>query len=93
MILSMILDIICEIAKFLFNLIITHIPGIDIGVQFANVLGIILSTTTQANNFIHFMLGDLAVIIVPQLILLITFKYIGYPIISFILSFTQLGRN
>lgn len=87
MIISMILDFIIFIVKILFQLIKSLFPAISIPLQWGYCLAIILSTVSQANNFIYFMLGDTAFILIPSLVLLIGWKYVGYPIISFIMGF------
>lgn len=87
MIINMILDFIIFIVKILFQLVKSLFPVISVPLQWAYALGIILTTVSQANNFIYFMLGDTAFILLPSLILLIGWKYVGYPIISFIMGF------
>lgn len=70
------------IIKNIFIILKSLFPMISVPIQFAYCLNIILSTTQQANNFIYFMLGDTAFILIPSLILLITYKYIAYPILT-----------
>lgn len=75
------------IIKSIFILVKSLVPVVSVPVQFAYVLAIIIGTTTQANNFIYFILGDTAFILIPSIIMLLTYKYIVYPIIKFIISF------
>lgn len=57
------------------------------------MLARVLSITTQANNMIHFIVGDFVVVLLPLTIELLIFKYVGYPIITFIRSIFVNGNN
>lgn len=74
------------IVKFLINSIIFLLGPITIPVKFGQSLAVILSTTAQANNFIHFMIGDTAYIMLPLILALISYKYVVYPVITTILG-------
>ena len=86
MLVNVILDFILFIVKILWQLVKSLVPQFTIPIQFGYVLTVILSTTQQANNFIYFLVGDTAFVLIPTLILLITFKYIAYPVISLLLG-------
>lgn len=53
----------------------------------------ITTITTQANNMIHFIVGDFIVVLVPLTITLVIFKYVVYPIVTLIRSVFINGNN
>lgn len=53
----------------------------------------LITICNQANNFIHFILGDFCVVLATFTILLLGYKYVGYPIITFIRSIFVNGNN
>lgn len=86
MIVEVFIKTLLNMVKFLFNGIKILFPFIGIPIGFGTALGTIISTTSQANNFIHFMLGDTAYILLVPIGLLITYKYVAYPIVTTVLG-------
>lgn len=86
MIFEVLLKGLCFVLKILFTLIKSLFPFISIPANFFVALAKILSTTEQANNFIYFIFGDTAFILIPSLILLLTFKYIIYPVVNLLIG-------
>ena len=77
---------ILTIAKYLFTAIKGAVPWFGVPVNYATALVVILSTCTQANNFLYFIMGDTASVLVPSVITLLTYKYLAYPIINYIIG-------
>lgn len=86
MIIEVIIKGLLKVAELLVNLIKSIFPFISIPEVFGTSLGIIITTTTQANNFIHFMLGNTAHILLTPLLALLGYQYVVYPIITTILG-------
>lgn len=68
MIVEVLLKGILLIIKPLFTLIKTLIPTIGIPINFISALGIILTTTSQANNFMYFIMRRHMLYIVPIIV-------------------------
>ena len=87
MIIEFFINTILNIVQFIFNNIVYVLfPDITVPGKFAESLTVIISTTSQANNFIHFVIGDTAYILLPLVLLLIAYKYLIYPIASTIIG-------
>lgn len=87
MLIEFFINTILNIVSFIFNNIIYVLfPNLTIPSKFAESLTVIISTTSQANNFVHFMLGDTAYILLPLVLLLIAYKYLVYPIASTVIG-------
>lgn len=93
MILQVVIDIITGIIETIINIIMAMFPQINLATQITQMLAKILTITTQANNMIHFIIGDFVVVLVPLTLTLLAFKYIAYPILSFIRSIIASGNN
>lgn len=93
MITQTIIDLITNIATTILSWLASVTPEIDIMTYMLEFISKIMTITTQANNFIHFMLGDFVVVLLPGTIGLLIYKYAVYPIITFIRSFFVNGNN
>lgn len=93
MILQIVIDIVMGIAETLINIIMAVFPEINLATHMIEYTTKIISVCGQANNFIHFMLGDIVVVLVPLTISLLAWKYLVYPIIVFIRSIFVNGNN
>ncbi len=86
MIIETIINGLLKVVELLFSTIKTLFPFFDIPNAYGVALGVIITTTTQANNFIHFMLGDTAYMLLLPLLSLLAYQYVVYPIITTILG-------
>lgn len=86
MIFEVLLKGLAFILKILFTAVKSVFPFISVPATFFVALAKILTTTEQANNFIYFILGDTAFILVPSIILLLTYKYIVYPVLNLLIG-------
>lgn len=74
------------IIKYIFHIVKSMFPAITLGVEFSRCLSVILTCCSQANNFLHFILGDLCYVLVTFSIVLIIYQYVAYPIINFVIG-------
>lgn len=93
MIITMIIDFLVEILKIIISWLAEVTPNIDIATYMLEYTAKIITITTQANNFIHFIVGDFIIVLVPAVIGLLGFKYVMYPIITLIRSVFVNGNN
>lgn len=93
MILETIINIVVEILKAIINIIMAIFPQINLTTYMVEYTTKIISICTQANNFIHFLLGDFVVVLVPLTLSLLLYKYTVYPIIVLIRSVFVNGNN
>lgn len=86
MLLKFFIDLFTNIGQVVLTIIKHGFPQFDIASYMITYTTKIISICTQANNFLHFMLGDFVVVLVPIAIAILGFKYAIYPIITFIRS-------
>lgn len=82
MIAEIFLSLIMGLFTNVFNLINTIVPSFNATADYINLLAQILNISNQSLNFVHFIIGDHMAIIIPGAFLLLTYKYIGLPIID-----------
>lgn len=95
MILEFIIDLLTTIGQIIIKIVNVAVPKstLELGTTMAIYTTRIISICTQANNFLHFMLGDFVVVLATFSITLLVFKYTIYPIISFIRSIFVNGNT
>ena len=93
MILETFINILIGIIKVIFGIVRAVISPIEAPIQLLVMLAKIISICTQANNFIHFIVGDFVVVLVPLTIALLGIKYTIYPVVQFMRSFVSNSNN
>lgn len=93
MILEFVINLLTTLGQIIFHIAKAAIPTFNIASHMATYTARIISICTQANNFLHFMLGDFVVLLAAFSIALLVFKYTIYPIITFIRSIFVNGNN
>lgn len=89
----MLIQGVISVASFLLSTFNGAMPQADINNYIVDIVNAMASIMSQANNFIHFICGDVIEIIMPLLIPLLFFQYIVYPIFTFIRSIFVNGNN
>lgn len=80
MITKFLLNLLLTILSAIMNLITALIPSLNIQESTTGIVSKFFEMTTQAKNFAYFMIGDTLYIILDAVLLLITFKYVVYPV-------------
>lgn len=93
MLIKIIIQFIGQVANIILNIIYSNVPNADITGKITELIQGLNLILSQANNFAHFVLGEHIEIILELLIPLISFKYVMYPIISFVRSIFVNGNN
>lgn len=82
MIIKIFLQTIMNFLSIVINFIANNTPMIDVGTNLTGRISEILAISTQALNFVHFIVGDTLVIIIPLSLTIITYKYLILPVID-----------
>lgn len=82
MIIAIFLQTIMNFISLIFNFIAEKSPTVEIGTNLSSRISAILSISTQAINFMHFIIGDTLAIIIPLCFAILTYKYLVLPIID-----------
>jgi len=93
MLLEFVIDLLTTIGQVIIRIVNVAMPQINLATTMATYTTRIISICTQANNFLHFMLGDFVVVLATFSISLLIFKYTIYPIIVFIRSIFVNSNN
>lgn len=80
MIITLIMDIMINIALLIFKVIMPTLPIVDIYNSLLTYIDVFTEIVVQAGNFGYFLLGDSLFIILPFVSYLLIFKYLVYPI-------------
>lgn len=91
MILKFIINILINITFAIFSLITAIFPSSDIDIS--TLITTLLSVTSQATNFMHFLFGDWLFVILPYLTLLLFAKFVILPMFSFFRGFLRFGSS
>lgn len=83
MILNIFISLILMVLNPILGLITSVIPTIDLLETLITTTETILNISQQGMNFVHFIVGDSIVIILPATLLMLTYKYLIFPIIDF----------
>lgn len=92
MILALILQIITKFISTIMNIISSLFPSVEFTSEIVTGTQAILEISTQALNFVHFIVGDALVIIIPVAGALLAYKYLVYPIIDVIRRLIPFGN-
>ena len=93
MVLEFIINISITIIRVLLTFILPGIPVVDVFNKLIVSITAILTICSQAGNFGYFLLGDSLYIIIPILTILLTYKYIAFPILTTIRHFLMWGSG
>lgn len=93
MIAKALLDFILWVISVILSLTWTKLPQENINEMLTDAFYNVTTCFEQANNMAHFLLGDWLMLILPIALSLLTFKYIVYPILTFVRSVFVNGNN
>lgn len=82
MIIQIFIQTIMNFLSIIFNFIGQNSPVVNIGTNLSSRIAEILAISQQAINFMHFIIGDTLVVIIPLSLAILTYKYLILPVID-----------
>lgn len=83
MILDIFIHLILMVLSPILGFITSAIPTLDLLETLLNTTEAIINISQQGMNFVHFIVGDSIVIILPATLTMLAYKYLIFPIIDF----------